>query len=374
MLMSGSAGQPGHDSSINALIVISADSRWVATGSKDGTIIVWDPESGRISQEWLAHPGSSGVYSLAFSVDNRYLVSASGCCSGTVEVWDLHHNASKAEALVDQYGKLDWRSGRCVCSANKQTLIAAETEGSHWHIWDGFTFQRLRLDNKWEGKLEALSSDGRWIVTSDPPGDSSQYLLWSVAGGQLYSKQLRGHKSSVHAVAFNPRSTRVVTGHSDCTIRICEVETGTELLLMQEEKGMWIQAVAYSPDGNLLLSRSTPFQEDDHNLDTVKIWDAHSGTLLARLDSLDDRAILSACFSPCGRYVASASRTGQALVWRARDGLCIAKVSAPGSEGSGRVEKVTVTPDGKWLCCGVDDGRVFFRRMCDLVPEEKEFA
>ena len=70
------AGNAGHDDWIITPIVISADSRWAATGSEDGTIIVWDLESGCISQDWLAE--DAGVASLAFSPDSRYIMSTGG--------------------------------------------------------------------------------------------------------------------------------------------------------------------------------------------------------------------------------------------------------------------------------------------------------
>ncbi len=94
-LMNYSAGYAGHDDKIQTPIIMSTDSRWAATGSKDGTIIIWDLESGCISQEWFAE--DAGVASLAFSPDSRYILSASrgeiaSDKGATTTVWDLHNH------------------------------------------------------------------------------------------------------------------------------------------------------------------------------------------------------------------------------------------------------------------------------------------
>ncbi len=90
--MNYSAGYAGHDGQIWTPIIMSADSRWAATGSVDGTIIIWDLESRCISQEWFAE--DTGVASLAFSPDGQYILSASSGAiprGGGATVWDLGH-------------------------------------------------------------------------------------------------------------------------------------------------------------------------------------------------------------------------------------------------------------------------------------------
>ncbi|PIL28034.1 hypothetical protein GSI_09885 [Ganoderma sinense ZZ0214-1] len=63
----------GHNYWVEALVV-SPDSKWVASGSRDWTIILWDAGSGAMAQQWVAHSCKS-VRTLAFSPDSRFLLS-----------------------------------------------------------------------------------------------------------------------------------------------------------------------------------------------------------------------------------------------------------------------------------------------------------
>ena len=57
----------------------------VASGSKDGSLCLWDVKTGRRLARWTAHKGS--VTALAFHPDGQTLVS--GGSDGVVKVWNL---------------------------------------------------------------------------------------------------------------------------------------------------------------------------------------------------------------------------------------------------------------------------------------------
>ncbi len=68
-----------HDGSMTALFVLS-DSKYIASSSEDGTIIIWDALSNTIwhkvpQQDNTGH--ADMVCTLAFSRDNIYLASVS---------------------------------------------------------------------------------------------------------------------------------------------------------------------------------------------------------------------------------------------------------------------------------------------------------
>ncbi|KAF8629286.1 hypothetical protein AX15_003533 [Amanita polypyramis BW_CC] len=65
----------------------SGDGSWLATGGdhNDQTVHLWDSALGRHSRPLKGHEW--GIYSLAFSPDNRFLASGSG--DRTVRIWDV---------------------------------------------------------------------------------------------------------------------------------------------------------------------------------------------------------------------------------------------------------------------------------------------
>lgn len=83
-------------------------------------------------------------------------------------------------------------------------------------------------------------------------GDKGQVRLWWVKGGELL-RTLEGHTGRVQSVAFSPDGELLVSGSSDQSVRLWRVETG-ELLRALEGHTDAVRSVAFSPDGELLAS------------------------------------------------------------------------------------------------------------------------
>ncbi|MEL6263349.1 MAG: hypothetical protein AAFR12_20040, partial [Cyanobacteria bacterium J06626_6] len=71
-------------------VAFSSDNQRIVSGSSDGTLRLWDAQSGSPIGEPLEGNGSE-VYSVAFSSDNQRIVS--GSRDGTLRLWDASPSA-----------------------------------------------------------------------------------------------------------------------------------------------------------------------------------------------------------------------------------------------------------------------------------------
>ena len=83
-------------------VAISADGKWVATGTSGGAILIWDLDSGRQHAKLQGHEGE--VSSVAFSPDGRTLGSGAG--DKTVRLWDLASGRERAKLQGHEGGDL----------------------------------------------------------------------------------------------------------------------------------------------------------------------------------------------------------------------------------------------------------------------------
>uniref|UniRef100_A0A8H7K1E8 Anaphase-promoting complex subunit 4 WD40 domain-containing protein n=1 Tax=Bionectria ochroleuca TaxID=29856 RepID=A0A8H7K1E8_BIOOC len=109
--------------------VLSADDKWLASGSYDKTVKVWDTATGVCLQTFEGH--SHWVYSVVFSADNERL--ASGSLDNTIKVWDT----ATGVCLQTLEGHSNWVSS-VVFSADGKRL-ASGSDDETIKVWDAAT-------------------------------------------------------------------------------------------------------------------------------------------------------------------------------------------------------------------------------------------
>jgi WD40 repeat protein/serine/threonine protein kinase len=208
----------GPTASVGSL-AFSANDRWLAAGSADGRVHVWEIASGR----HLMFSGSGDVSCLAFSPDEGCL--AFGTWGREVHLQDLDGGGSPRVV-----GGFDQALGEVTWSPNGEYLAAAVYE-----------------------------------VRGLDPAVAKDVFLWPVRSAA--PRRLRGHAASVFGVAFSPDSRWLASGSLDHTVRLWEIASGRSRVL--KGHGDLVANVRFTPDGRSLLSTS--------NDGTSRLWNLASG-------------------------------------------------------------------------------------------------
>jgi WD40 repeat protein len=251
-----------HSAAVNA-VAFSPDSKYIGTASDDNTACVWNAATGQLVEDLRGHSGR--VIEIAFSPDGVNL--ATEASDETARIWNLE-NKKKIE-LKGLSGPI-----AAIAFSRDGTLLATETsteapgveEGDYAVlVWDVATGkQKFKLQGHDEPIAGiAFSGDSQYILTFS--GD--RVKLWYKDG--FNKTELRHPKAEsqeelfLSSASFSPDSKYVVTTSADKTVRVWNVDDGTEISLLLGHSRA-VNSAAFSSDGKLLLTAG-----DDQ---TVREW------------------------------------------------------------------------------------------------------
>ena len=274
-------------------VAFTPDGKTVATAIDDGTIKLWDAETGGVRGVLEGH--KAAVIALAISSDGKLL--ATGSEDGTAKLWDLdtgkevrtipHAHSVRALAFSPDGTRLVTGSHdggvRIFGTANGEQVVT--TKGHDVTV-----------------KSVAWSPDGKTIASGS---NDKTVKLWDAKTG-LARYTLQDHMGGVYAVAFTPNSEQVVSGGWDKTIRVWDVATG-KLISQMKGHTQDIWTINVCPFGDHVVSGS-----EDH---TVKVWELSTGKLVKSCRG-HDGTVYSVAFSKNAKLAASGSRDGTAKLWK----------------------------------------------------------
>ncbi|WBP91037.1 WD40 repeat domain-containing protein [Kitasatospora cathayae] len=149
---------------------------------------------------------------------------------------------------------------------------------------------------------------------------------------------LTGHTAAVTCLALSRDGRLLLSGSEDHTLRLWELETGTQLRhWTAHEDG--VQCAALSPDGRLAVSGGV--------WGPAILWDTGTGTELRRLAG-QQQGCLAAVFSPEGRLVATGCGDHTVRCWDPATGQELRRLTGHTAD----VTAVAFSPDRRQLLSG----------------------
>ena len=125
-----SGGQPvatfdGHTGNVTSL-AWHADAKWLATGSEDGTLKIWDLRTTSRAQRWYDH--HSAVNDVVVHPNQGDVISCDQ--SGSVKVWDLGQNGCSHDLVPEEDVPI-----RSVTVASEGSCLVAGNHHGNVYVW-----------------------------------------------------------------------------------------------------------------------------------------------------------------------------------------------------------------------------------------------
>jgi len=275
-----------------------------AAEAMEFAIQLWELGSGSLLR--TLHGNVAIVWDVAFSPDGQLLAAASS--DRSARVWDW-----RAGSLLESL-PLPNEVASVTFSPDGQTLAAGGVD--EWPIAAVWTYavgtwqQQTRLEATWNIPALVYSPDGQSLVGG---GTSRNVLVWRMSdGARLFSLY---HSGQVTSLAISPDGTTIAAGLCDATdvnqqctrgaIWLWDLRGGTRIDQLPDFPD-WVEAVAYSADGSVLIGGSRD--------GTLRFY--ATSDLRPVFVAQSPGGIGALAVSADGRLLASGGGSGEIHVWR----------------------------------------------------------
>merc|ERR1712086_839777 len=206
-------------------VVISSDGQFALSGSWDGTLRLWDLNTGLTTRRFVGH--DKDVLSVAFSADNRQIVS--GSRDKTIKLWNT--------------------LGEC-----KYTIASGGESEGH---------------TEWVSCVRFSPSQSVPLIVSC--GWDKLVKVWNLTNCKLRN-DLVGHTGYLNTVCVSPDGSLAASGGKDNTAMLWDLNEGKRLYSL--DAGEIIHGLVFSPNRYWLCAATE---------DSIKIWDLESKVVVDTL-------------------------------------------------------------------------------------------
>lgn len=249
-------------------VVISSDGQFALSGSWDGTLRLWDLNTGTTTRRFVGH--TKDVMSVAFSADNRQIVS--GSRDKTIKLWNT---LGECKYTIQDGGHSEWVS----CVRFSPSTTAPKIVSSGWDktvkVW---SLQTCKLENNLSDhtgyvNTVTVSPDGSLCASGGKDGVA---MLWDLKDGKHLSSLEAGQ--TIHSMCFSPNRYWLCAATGGA-IKIWDLESKNEVahIFVEEHQSLGPKAtpvqctsLAWSADGHTLFAGYTD--------NKIRVWGVTSSS------------------------------------------------------------------------------------------------
>lgn len=280
-------------------VAYTHDGQRLVSGSWDGTVVVWNAESGK---QLSAFTGNQWVTDVDISFDDRH-IAIGWRGEGTV-VWDW-----QMDRVIDRFQWADGSEDSSVTFHPEQPLLAicndVQSEIVIRNFETGQTVGRWTVDAVPDLACVCFTSDGNRLLSL---GERSGVRLWDWQYGRLI-RTWTADDVSLRTLCVHPQAPEFAVGDADGFVRVYRFSDSQPLNSARAHDAP-CRRVVYSADGTLLFTSG----EDQR----IQAFDAQLSSV-KRVIAEHTRSNWGLAPHPYGQWLASCGTDQEILQWQTQD-------------------------------------------------------
>lgn len=296
---------------------------FLAAGSVDGKLSLFDLKDGKLVSQPVAHAGA--VTDVSFHPGNTQLASVGD--DGLVKIWAMPPVAP-----------------RVLTHPDNPTVAVASPDGKKFftggadkivRVWDA----GLKIERQFTGHsapVTALAVTGATLVSG---GADGAIRFWNLTTGKE-AESMQGHGGAVTSLAFNPAGNLLLSSSEDGSVRIWQLPLTPAKTMLHPDQ---VTCLALTADGAKMITGGADKQ--------VRLWNLATGAKEKDFPG-PTLAVSAVALTPTASLIAAGSADKSLTIWAA-DGKQLQKIML-----SAAVQAVALSPDGKTAAAGLADGAI----------------